>query len=253
MIYGLYHSAAGMLTNEYQQGVIANNLANADTVGFKRDVATFAERLQAELAGVRKGPSAEGLGGISGGLWLGQTHTSHKEGAYEKTGNPSDVAVEGLGFLTVQQDGQTLLTRDGRFMLDQGGRLVSVTDGAEVLNAGGQPIQLNPRSGPLSFVDQEGWIYQNINGNDVRITQLGLTDVADYDALTKVGAGRFVTEPENLTPTYARVRGGFVEQSGVDAVPEMVNMIETARSFQINASLVSLQDQTLGRLLTLVQ
>jgi len=253
MIYGLYHSAAGMLTNEYQQGVIANNLANADTVGFKRDVATFAERLQAELTGERKGPSAEGLEGISGGLWLGQTHTSFKEGAYEKTGNQSDIALEGPGFLTVQRDGQTLLTRDGRMMLDQTGRLVSVTDGAAVLNTAGQPIQLNPLSGPLSYIDQDGWIFQNIKGNDVRISQLALTDVADYDALKKVGAGRFVTQPENLAPTYARLRNGFVEQSGVEAVPEMVNMIETARSFQINASLVSLQDQTLGRLLTLVQ
>lgn len=253
MIYGLYHSAAGMLTNEYKQGVIANNLANADTVGFKRDVATFAERLQEELGGDRKGPSAEGLEGISGGLWLGETHTSFAEGAYEKTGEKSDVALDGAGFLTVEQDGETLLTRDGRFLVDQSGQLVSVTDGAAVLNAAGQPIQINPRSGPLSYIDQDGWVYQNINGDDVRIAQLGITDVADYDALTKVGAGRFSTQSENLTPSYARVRNEFVEQSGVNAVPEMVDMIATSRSFQINASLVSLQDQTLGRLLTLVQ
>lgn len=253
MIYGLYHSAAGMMTNEYQQGVIANNLANADTVGYRRDVATFAERLQAEMAGVRRGPTAEGLEGISGGLWLGKTETSHRPGAYEETGNVKDVALEGEGFLMVQRDGQTLLTRDGRFTMDQGGRLVSATDGAEVLNAGGQPIQLNPRSGPLSFIDQDGWVYQNVQGQDVRVAQLGLTDVADYDALEKAGAGRFTTQEQNLAPAYVRVRNGFVEQSGVDAVPEMVNMIETARAFQINASLVSLQDQTLGRLLSLVQ
>jgi flagellar basal-body rod protein FlgF len=253
MIYGMYHSAAGMLTSEYQQGVIANNLANADTVGFKRDVATFAERLRAEMAGVRKGPSDPGLGGVSGGLWLGATHTSYQEGAYEKTGVATDVALDGPGFLTVQHEGQTLLTRDGRFIVDQTGQLVSVTDGAAVLNKGGQPIRLNPNSGPLSFIDQDGWVYQNIRGNDVRVAQLGLTDVADYDALQKAGSGRFQTDPQNLAPGYMRVRIGFVEQSGVEAVPEMVNMIETARAFQMNASLVSLQDQTLGRLLTLVQ
>ena len=61
MIYGWYNSAAGMMVNEYRQGVLANNLANADTVGFKRDVAVFAERMPASIAGRRHGPSAAGL------------------------------------------------------------------------------------------------------------------------------------------------------------------------------------------------
>ncbi|MBK9120353.1 MAG: hypothetical protein IPM18_12245 [Phycisphaerales bacterium] len=70
MIFGLYHSAAGMMTTEYRQSVLANNLANAETVGFKRDVATFAERLPATLAGLQQGASAVDLEGLSGGCGL---------------------------------------------------------------------------------------------------------------------------------------------------------------------------------------
>src|SRR3989442_9991693 len=80
VIYGLYQSAAGMMTSEYAQSVLANNLANADTVGFKRDVAVFAERLRADQAGRRDGPTAEGLGSLSGGTWLGRTDVDFSEG-----------------------------------------------------------------------------------------------------------------------------------------------------------------------------
>src|SRR5690606_8407144 len=87
VIFGLYQSAAGMMVNEYRQAVIANNLANAETPAFKRDVATFSERQIAAVAGVRGGAAAppagashELLDGLSGGIWLGETHTDYGEG-----------------------------------------------------------------------------------------------------------------------------------------------------------------------------
>ncbi len=244
MIYGLYHSAAGMLTNEYRQSVTANNLANADTVGFKRDIATFAERVPARTAGVRRGPSNADLAGLSGGMWLGQTQTSFADGPNTRTGHHTDVALVGPGFLMVDKNGETLLTRDGRMMVDQDGHLLAASDGAAVLGAGGTPIRVNPRGGELS-VDEEGHVMQG----GVRVAQLAMTDVDSYDKLRKAGAGRFTFDSDDLTPTAARIRHGFIEQSAVEPVKELVNMIEAARAYQINAQMVSLQDQSISRLL----
>ena len=116
MIYGLYQSAAGMMTNEYRQNVIANNLANAQTVGFKRDVAVFSERLRESELDRYSNPSNDLMEALSGGLWLGRTHTDFSNGELTRTGNPLDVALEGAGFLMVESGGRQLLTRDGRMV-----------------------------------------------------------------------------------------------------------------------------------------
>lgn len=247
MIYGLYHSAAGMLTTEYRQGVIANNLANAETHGFKRDVAVFAERTPASEAGLRRNATNPDLAGLSGGLWLGRTHTDLSAGPLAATGNPLDVALDGPGFLTVEQNGQTYLTRDGRLVLTPDGQVVTATDGAAVLGAGGAPLRLSPRGGEIS-IDEDGRIRQG----DRPAGRLALVDVADPAQLSKAGQGRYRLEGEPMPASAVRVRGGYVEQSGVRPIEEMVGMIEASRAYQINAQMVSLQDQTVSRLIGVV-
>lgn len=247
MIYGMYQSAAGILVNEYRQNVLANNLANADTVGFKRDVATFAERLRASQAGRRQGPTNDLMEDLSGGTWLARTHTDFSEAAFVKTDNPLDVALAGPGFLRVAASGREYLTRDGRMMLDADGWLVSAVDGASILGHAGQPIRLSPRGGAIS-IDQEGRIQQS----NVTVARLGVVDVADYDGLRKAGAGRFSAEGVGLRRSPAKVIPNFIESSGVQPLKELVTMIEAARTYQINAQMVSLQDQTAGRLINAV-
>ena len=88
MIYGTYQSAAGMMVNEYRQNVIANNIANAETTGFKRQMAVFAERVPASEGDRRHGPSSELLRPLTGGLWLGRTETDFSVGAVVKSDNP---------------------------------------------------------------------------------------------------------------------------------------------------------------------
>lgn len=249
MIYGLYESAAGMMVNEYRQGVLANNIANADTVGFKREIATFAERPIANEAGQRIGPSAALLERMSGGIWLGRTATDFGEGALEQTGNDYDVALAGEGFLLVRDgNGATHLTRDGRMQLDPLGRLVAISDGAEVLGPGGSPIRLNHRLGP-PVIDEEGRILQR----GAVVGWLALVDVADYDGLRKSGASRFALDDDVETiASSARVFQRHVESSGVEPVREMVSMLEAARAYQLNAQMVTLQDQTVARLINSV-
>lgn len=248
MIYGLYQSAAGMLTTEYQQTVAANNLANADTVGFKRDVAIFAERLPAAEAGQRSGASAATLAALSGGQWLGQTFTDYSPGAKAPTGNPLDVAIDGLGFFSVAgPDGQPLYTRDGRFQVDRRGQLVAATDGAPVLARGGLPVHTNPLGGQVS-VNEIGEVVQDGHA----VAELDVVDFTDYALLRKVGANRVAAPQGTAAPAYRRMEAGFTESSGVQPLPELVGMIAAARTYQMNAQMISLQDQSVGRLLSVI-
>lgn len=244
MIYGLYHSAAGMMTTEYRQNVIANNLANALTVGFKPDIPVFAERLRASQAGLRDNPTNELHEGLSGGLWLGRTYTDFSDGSIVPSSNPLDVALEGPGFLTVEAGGKQYLTRDGRMIINHMGRLVSAADGAAILNEGGGPISLR-RDATTTHVTQDGAITQD----GQIVARLGLIDVQDYDALVKAGGGRFVAPDEGRIESSARVHSGATESSAVMAVPTLVSMIEASRAYQINAQMLSLQDSSLSRLI----
>ena len=247
MIYGLYQSAAGMMVNEYRQDILANNLANAETVGFKREIASFAERLQASGAGQRDGPSNDLMEALSGGIWLARTDTDFSEGAFIQSDNPLDVAITGPGFLRVNAGGREYLTRDGRMIMDPNGRLVSATDGASILGQAGQPIRLNPRGGEIS-IDEAGRIKQ---GN-LTVARLGLVDVDNYEVLRKAGAGRFDANGATLTRSSAKLIPKFLESSGVEPIKELVTMIEAARAYQLNAQMVTLQDQSAGRLINAV-
>jgi flagellar basal-body rod protein FlgF len=247
VIYGLYESAAGMLTNEYRQTVLANNIANADTVGFKRDVATFAERVPAWQAGQRRGPSAVDLQNLSGGMWLGGTFTDYSEGPKIRTDNPYDVALDGPGFLVVAADGQRLYTRDGRMMKAADGQLVAASDGAPVLGRGGVPIRLNPYGGEPS-IDTQGRISQD----GAIVGELELADFQDYGALRKVGAARFAGPDDRVVPAPALVQSGYIENSGVQPLAELVSLMEASQAYQLNARMVALQDDAAGKLINVL-
>jgi flagellar basal-body rod protein FlgG len=247
VIYGLYQSAAGMMTQEYRQDVIANNLANAETVGFKREIASISERRRADEAGVRRGPSDKLLGALTGGTWLGRTDTDHSEGSFQHTGNPTDVAIVGPGFLRVAVNGGELLSRDGRMTMDAYGTLVATTDGAPVLSTSGLPLRVNPRGGQI-FIDETGAVQQN----GVIMGRLSIVDVPNYEALRKAGAGRYTAGGQTPFECEARLWSNHVEQSGVQAVFELTGMLESARAYQLNAQMLTLQDQTAARLINSV-
>src|SRR4051812_3979394 len=99
MIYGLYLSASGVLASSYRQDVIANNLANAETVGFKKDLATFSERAVEQQP---SGASDPRWSNFTGGLWARNTNVDTTQGELESTGNSTDVAIEGRGYFMVQ-------------------------------------------------------------------------------------------------------------------------------------------------------
>jgi len=243
MIEGLYLSATGIMTSSYRQDVLANNLANSETAGFKRDVALFKQRLTAAEESRRPGdwsdPVLEGLGG---GTLSMPTRIDFTQGDMQESGSPLDVAITGDGFFTVRDHDQTRLTRDGRFVMARDGQL-TLARGQKVLDAKGQPITLATDS-PAS-IDAQGQISQN----GQVVARLGVVDVADKSTLTKLGGGLFaVADAATLTPSQSQLRSGFIERSNVDPTMEMTELMDAQRQLEANANMIRTQDSTLQRL-----
>ena len=241
MIYGMYVSAAGALANSYRQDVVANNLANVDTVAFKRDLALFRARpTEAGQNGSRQYTTAM-LEGIGGGSFALPTYTDFSPASLQETQNPYDLALAGAGFFQVRNGSQINYTRDGRFKLDQQGQLVTADRRLPILDDAGEPIVLNRN---LDFdVNQAGVVSQSGN----QVARLGIVDFDDTTSLRKQGGNLLVmqgaAEPRTVqTP----VKQNCLESSGVDAIDQLTEMIRTQRLFQTNISLLQLQDQTLG-------
>ena len=254
MIYGLYLSAAGVVSNSYRQDVIANNLANAETAGFKRDLPLFQQRLtEAEQRRLGGGPQVwtdPRLEGLGGGLLATPTLVDNRRGEMEQTGRPLDVAIEGEGYFGVAGKGQTrsdgpaFLTRDGRFMTDRDGYLIlSNSSGQRVLDPSGNAIRLTG-NGPVT-VGQDGVITQDGQAAG----RIGLFDVPDRAALMKQG-GTLLAYPDRtaIKRTDGTLRGEFVERANVDPTTELTALMETQRQLEANANMIRYQDQTLQKL-----
>lgn len=242
MIYGLYLSASGVAANSYRQDVIANNLANSETVGFKRDIANFKQRLMASQE--RRSPgswSDSALEGLGGGLLAMPTRTDFSPGSIQDTGSPLDVAIQGEGFFAVKEGDQTMLTRAGRFSVNRDGKLV-LSSGQQVLSNASQPITLSTTA-PLS-IGSDGQITQN--GQPV--AQLGVFNVEDKSALTKVGGDLLNPGDSVLQPVAAKLRSQFIEGSNVDPATEMAVLMDSQRQIEANANMIHMQDETLQRL-----
>lgn len=245
MLYGLYASAAGALANSYRQDVIANNLANVDTVAFKGEMAlAMARPTKTDTNGQLRYSDAM-LEGLGGGTFALPTYTDFTPAALKETGSPFDLALTGPGFFQVRNGSEINYTRDGRFVLDEQNQLATSSAKHPVLDNTGQPIVLDPH---LPFkTDQTGMIFQAGSG----IASLGIVDFADPRGLTKQGENLYATRNAGpAKPVDATVREKFLEISGVDPMRQLVEMIKTQRMFQANISMLQLQDQTLGQALT---
>ena len=250
MIYGLYLSATGVMTNSYRQDVIANNLANAETVGFKRDLASFRQRATAD----QENPTSfdlnrDMLDHIGGGLLAMPTQIDVSQGPLEMTDRPMDTAIEGDGYYTVAgSDGKQYLTRDGRFRVDASGNLTLNNAAANpVLNSNGQPIVVDPTQ-PVK-IGSDGVVTQAGQA----VAQLSLVNVADPSQLQKVG-GSLISYPPgtNLIPGTGRIVAGAVEDANVEPATEMTDLMETQRELEANANMIHYQDETMDSLVNTV-
>ncbi|MHC4065825.1 MAG: flagellar hook-basal body protein [Planctomycetota bacterium] len=248
MTYGLWLSAAGMQVNQYRQNILANNLANANTVGFKKDLAVLSERLVESRTAAAAGRYGSGvLDNISGGTFVAPTYHSFANGHPTPTGNPLDVAIDGEGFFTVRVGNETRYTRDGRLTVNSENELVMVSGGgrAKLLDDTGSPVTLLPTSvGGKPQVLSDGTVRQN----GTVVGKLGVVEFADRNTLRKVGANLFQATAGRPQPAAAStVLAGTVEQSNADPVEGLATLIEVSRAYQLNAQMISLQDTTIGQ------
>ncbi len=246
MIYGLYLSATGVLTNSYRQDVIANNLANSETVGFKRDVPLFRQRLtESQENRLASGRSNDLLEGMGGGMFASPVSVDTSQGDPESSGNNTDVAIEGKGFFAVKNNGKLALTRDGRLSVSGQGKLVMTSSGNEVLDPDGKPIEVDGRL-PIA-ISTDGTVSQN----KTAVGRVGLFDVNDPRELRKMG-GSLLSYPnldlKQLSKASGKMRSTFYERSNVEPTTELTSLMDAQRQLEANANMIRYQDQTLARL-----
>lgn len=247
MPYGLYISAEGALVQSQRMENIASNLANASTVGFKRDLAAFQARYAEETQRGLDAPGAGSINDLGGGVDSSGVFTDFSQGRLENTYVPTDMALEGPGYFVVRRNGQDFLTRAGNFMLTSGGALVT-QEGDPVISDERTPVVLNPLEGPWQ-VNGAGTIVQG--GNKLNLAIVAPQSQGD---LVKVGDNLFapLSPPQPLPFEARRVQSGALEGSTVNAVSEMTDMIETSRVFEANVNMVRNQDTILGELISRV-
>ncbi len=243
MMYGLYLSTAGLQAEDYRQSVFANNLANSQTVGFKRDLAMIMSRQAAPyedpaMAGYR----VPVLSQQGGGVLAMPSRMDMTQGTLQSSSNKLDLALQGPGFFLVQgPDGKPALTRDGRFLINKDQQL-TMQNGTKVLDDGGSPITLNPNIDIT--IQPDGQILQD----GAKVAQLGIRNVSDSSMLQKLGGNLITARPGidlQTTHTDAIVKQGATEASGTDPIVEMVNMMEGQRVFEANAKMITYQDTIL--------
>ncbi len=240
MLRGIYAAATGMLVEQVRQEVIAGNLANADTAGYKRQVAVERPLAQFPLRRLGDGPgrTPAGVGVLGTGAALATTVTLFGQGGLRPTGNALDLALVGDGFFAVETPSGVRFTRDGAFMVDRDGYLVTAA-GYRVLGEGG-PLQVG--SGRVE-VDTEG----RVTVDGVTRGRLQLVAFADVTVLRREGENLYSAPPGAGVPADASVKAGYLELSNVQPVREMVDLIAVMRSYEACQRLIKAHDETLGQ------
>ena len=214
--------------------VIANNLANASTPGFKREAAKFEEFVvQVRPAEDQVGPQSLSFVKDAGVL------RDLAQGELRSTGAPFDFAINGKGFFTVQTPAGMRYTRDGHFTLDQNGQLVT-SDGYPVQGDGGA-ITITPDDGDIS-VGPDGSISSILNGASNQMGKLQIVDFANERAMVKEGANLYSTSQTPTATTDSTVAQNMLEGSNVSPVIEISHMVEVMRAYQMTATLSNSQE-----------
>ncbi|MEY2597974.1 MAG: flagellar basal-body rod protein FlgG [Verrucomicrobiota bacterium] len=253
MIQSLYAGSSGMEAQQLNLNTISNNLANANTNGFKRSKIEFQDLLyqKPRTAGADVGngnvlPTGVELGNGSRVVATAKVFT---QGQLKQTGGTLDVAIDGDGFFQVTRaDGVNVYTRDGAFKVDSAGRIVT-SDG---LVLAGSPTLSRAQNISISPAGRISWVS---DGRAATAT-FPLTMFANPAGLRSLG-GNLYEETASSGVAEAATPGlrgagnlvqGFLETSNVNIVEEMVNMIQAQRAYEINSKAITTSDEMLGQL-----
>lgn len=251
MLRGLYTAYTGMLNEQYRMDIMSNNLANADTVGFKKEGSTsqaYSEVMAVKIKDTTENPNTpKRLGNMSLGVKIGETYTDFSQGSLRDTGNTYDLALSGDGFFNIEftnkaGETSTKYTRAGNFTLTKDGYLTT-KDGDYVLGENGR-IQLSTTAGN-TVIAEDGSIYQD----DELVAKLKITEFEDTNYLTHYGESMWDAKEGAVAndATDFRIHQGYVEMSNISVVTEMVNMISIQRQYEANQKLITTYDESLDK------
>lgn len=253
MMRALWASASGMEAQQTNIDVIANNLANVNTAGFKRSSVQF-EDLMYEI---EKAPGASlGNGGaaptgvqVGNGSRVVSTTRAFTQGHLQNTGRQLDVAIQGRGFFEVEMpDGSLAYTRDGAFHLNADGEFVT----SKGYRLSGSPT-VDPTATEIS-ISPDGTLSAVVNGAVQELTPITLSDFANPAGLRSLGDNLYGESEASGTATTGQTPGqdgvgtlaqSFLEISNVSVVEEMVRMIHAQRAYEINSKSIQASDEML--------
>lgn len=244
MIRGLYTAASGMIVEQQRQDVIANNVANVNTAGFKKDVATFKafpEMLLNRLNDPEQPAPVPDrrpvIGRVGTGALLDEVITQHGTGPLKQTGTPFDLALNGEGYFTIDTPQGERYTRNGSFSLNADNQLVT-SEGYAVLG----------QNGPITIIGENVQVAEDgtVRVDNANVDTLRIVTFADKKALTKLGDSLF-TGGQAQPVLRPMVIQGYQELSNVNPITEMVNMITAMRSYEANQKAIQTHDQLLDK------
>lgn len=246
MVRGLYTAYTGMINEQKRLDVISNNLANSATVGYKEDSVSsqaFDDVLTVKIRDNSVGYMNQAIGNMSLGVKIGEVYTDYGQGAFVETGNTFDLAIEGSGFFTLRcptKSGEDVIryTRNGCFKMTEDGYIVDVN--GNHLQSDSGDIQV-PVDATIA-IDKTGGIY----ANDEYLGQIKLTDFEDYDYIEKYGDNLYqtVAGATEIAATGS-INQGYTEQSNVNVVSEMVDMITVTRAYEAGQKVMQTVDNML--------
>lgn len=268
MLPSLYSGISGLRANQQKLNVVANNIANSSTTGFKTQSMNFEDMMSQNLSDP-SAPVEGGIGGVNGkqsglGVKIAGINTDFTEGSQQTTNRNLDFMIDKAGdYFVVKSGDQEYYTRDGSFVLDNAGNLLTA-DGLYVQKTGGGNIKI-PVDGTVdSFsVGRDGTItikYVDSNTEDDSSQQIELATFQNEGGLVKMGGNLYATSPNSGNPIYrdtdnvasfGNVVQGALEMSNVDLAQQFTDMIIATRAFQANGKIITTDDEILQDLVNL--
>lgn len=270
MIRGIYTSSSSMLCEIARQDMIANNLANVDTVGFKRDQGIFKELPTMTLRKVNDGQlypprpfyKYPKIGELGTGVILDETYTDYKAGGFNHSGNDLDVALENeKSFFLIDAPSGVRFSRDGVFNVNQDGFLTNMH--GDFILAEREPVNENAAN---ILVDEQGNSVESLEriqvaqgqiltlDRDGRVLVDGVPEyrlvqgtAADRKAFRKEGANKFVRAYGEVMRAEGNFKIGYTEKPNFSVIEEMVKMIEVARAYEANSKVIQSHDSLLDK------
>jgi len=248
LIRGLYTAGAGMMLQMARQDVVANNLANVNTSGFKKNTAVakaFPDMLISRLGECKEDLQKQlkvqppvVIGRLGTGASISGIYTDFDNNNLKKTDSPCDLAITGAGYFVVQTPEGQRFTRCGEFKINSEG-ILTTNSGYPVLDSNDSPITIEGEF----LIDEQG----NISIDGENIARLKIVNFNDLQILERLGHNLLNSPEEPMVVERPEILQGYIEQSNVNAVKEMVTLISVVRAYESLQKMVQAEDETIGQ------